>query len=90
MRKSRTLPLASGLIGQEYGSVYGQLEVTLTDYETIHILIRRKPYSGDSDIKFSMPFTDLKEMIAILGEAHEKLNDNWLSMIAAKELKAHT
>ncbi len=90
MGKSRTLPLAGGVIGQESGSAYGQLEVTLTDYKTVHILIRRKPYSGDSDIKFSMPFTDLKEIIIILDEAQEKLNDNWLSMVAIKELKVHT
>lgn len=89
MGKPRTIPLASGLIGQESGSMYGQLEVTLTDFKTVHILIRRKPYSGESNIKLSMPFTDLKEIIIILGEAHEKLNDKWLSMIATKELSAH-
>lgn len=90
MEKSRTIPLASGLLGREYGSIYGQLEVSLADYKTIHIAIRRKPYTDLSDIEFSVPFTDLKEIIIVLCEAQEKLNGHWLSIIATKEAKARS
>lgn len=81
MRRLRTIPLVSGLIGHNQGSSYGQLEVTLTDYKTIHISIKRKPYSGKSDVKFSVPFADLREIIDFFQDAQKKLDGYWLSMI---------
>jgi len=87
MGKSRTIPLARGLIGGETSFIYGQLEMFLTNYDNIKIVIKRKPYSNLSDVKFSIPITDLQDLINILREAKEKLADHWLSRAATIELK---
>lgn len=87
MGKSRTIPLARGLIGGRAGAIYGQLEVFLTNYSNAKIVIRRKPYSGHSDIKFSLPCTDLQDIINILQEAKEQLDAQWLSRVAVTELR---
>ena len=88
MGKSRTIPLARGLVCGETSTIYGQLEVVLTSYKNIKIVIKRKPYSGHSDVKFSIPYTDLQDIIDILKKAKEKLDEYWLSRIATTELKA--
>jgi len=82
MGKSKKIPLVSGLIGREAHSIHGQLEVSLINYDTIHIAIRRKAYSGLSDVKFSVPDTDLQEIIDILSEAKRKADTYWLSRVA--------
>ena len=81
MRRLRTIPLANGLLGGSQGSTYGQLEVTLTDYKIVKILIKRKPYTGQSNVKFSIPFSSLRELIDLLNFAQERLDGHWLSMI---------
>ena len=88
MGKSRTGPLARGLIAGETNPIYGQLEISLINDNNIQILIQRKPYSGHSDIKFSIPYTSLQSIVDVLYEALEKLDDTWLSRIATTELKA--
>jgi hypothetical protein len=87
MRKSRTVPLARGLIAGETNPIYGQLEVSLVNNNNIQVLIQRKPYSGHSDIKFSIPYTSLQSIVDVLHEALEKLDDTWLSRMATKELE---
>jgi hypothetical protein len=87
MGKSRTVPLARGLIGGKASSIYGQLEVFLTNYSNIKIVIKRKPYSGHSNIKFSIPCTDLQDVIDILQEGKAKLDAHWLSRVAIRELR---
>jgi len=82
MGKSKTIPLARGLVGGETSAIYGQLEVFLTNYKNIKIVIRRKPYSDRSDVKFSIPFTDLEDIVDILCEALEELDSYWLSRVA--------
>jgi hypothetical protein len=84
MRRLRTIPLASGLLGPNQGSTYGQLEVSLTDYKIVHILIKRRPYTGQSDVKFSIPFSSLRELIELLTDAQERLDVYWLSMITKR------
>lgn len=88
MAKSRTIPLARGLIGGETTEIYGQLEVFLTNYKNVKVVIKRKPYSGHSDVKFSVECTDLQDIINILNKAKEKLDEYWLSRVAIAELKA--
>jgi hypothetical protein len=88
MRKSRTVPLARGLIAGDTTPIYGQLEISLINDSNIQIMIQRKPYSGDSDIRFSIPYTSLQSIVDVLNEACEKLDDTWLSRIATTELKA--
>jgi len=88
MGKSRTIPLARGLVGGEASAIHGQLEISLVNYKNIRILINRKPYTGHSNVKFSMPCTDLQNLIDILTLAKEKLDDYWLSRVATTELKA--
>ena len=87
MAKSRTIPLARGLIAGEDEPVYGQLELSLTNYKNIRIVIRRKPYTGRSNVKFSISSSNLQEFIDILQEAKEKLDETWLSRVATKEFK---
>lgn len=82
MGKSKKIPLASGLIGSEARSIHGQLEVSLINYDTVHIAIRRKVYSGLSDVKFSVAETDLQDIIDILNEAAKKIDTYWLSKVA--------
>jgi len=84
MGKSKKIPLASGLIGSEARSIHGQLEVSLINYDTVHIAIRRKVYSGLSDVKFSVAETDLQDIIDILNEAAKKIDTYWLSKVAVK------
>ena len=87
MGKSKTIPLSRGLVSGETDPIYGQLEVSLINSKNIKIVIRRKPYSGQSDIKFSIPSTSFQSVIDILYEAKEKLDDIWLSRVATTELK---
>ncbi|MDH5783482.1 MAG: hypothetical protein OEZ35_07465 [Candidatus Bathyarchaeota archaeon] len=84
MGKSKKIPLASGLIGREARSIHSQLEVSLINYDTVNIAIRRKVYSGLSDVKFSVADTDLKDIIDILNEAAKKIDTYWLSKVAVK------
>ena len=87
MVKSRTIPLACGLIAGEDEPVYGQLELTLTNYKKIKIVIKRKPYTGRSNVKFSISSSNLQRIIDILQEAEEKLDETWLSRVATREFK---
>ncbi|MDH5448860.1 MAG: hypothetical protein OEY24_08680 [Candidatus Bathyarchaeota archaeon] len=88
MGRSRTIPLARGLIAGETTPIYGQLEVSITNNSDIKIVIRRKPYTGRSDVKFSISSTSLQRLIDILQESKEKLDDIWLSRVATRELRA--
>ena len=87
MGKSKKIPLVSGLIGRETHSIYAQLEISRTDYDTINIAIRRKAYSGLPDIEFSVADTDLQDIIDILEEAQNKVDSYWLSRIATTEVQ---
>lgn len=87
MGKSKRIPLVSGLIGREARSIHGQIEISLIDYDTVHLAIRRKAYSGLSDIEFSVPDTDLQDIIDILNEAKKKVDAYWLSRIATSQSK---
>ena len=87
MGKSKTIPLARGLIAGETDPIYGQLEISLINDKNIQVMIRRKPYSGHSDISFSIPHTGLQSIFHVLHEASEKLEDTWLSRIATTELQ---
>lgn len=84
MGKSKKIPLVSGLIGREARSIHGQLEVSLINYDTVHIAIRRKAYCGLSDVKFSVADTDLQDIIDILNEAKKKVDTYWLSRVGVK------
>ena len=86
MRKSK-IPLASGLIGSKGQAVHGQLEVTYVNYDSVHVAIWRKVYSGLSDVNFSVADTDLPDILEILAEAQEKINGYWLSRISTKKIK---
>ena len=94
MGKTKKIPLAKGLIGREAGSIHSQLEVSLVNYDTVHIAICRKTYSGLSDVEFSIADTDLQDIIDILSEAKRKVDTHWLSKIAVerqgKNKTAHT
>ncbi len=87
MGKSKTVPLARGLIGGKVGAIHGQLEVFLTNDSYIKITFKRQPYSGHSNIEFSMPCTDLQDIIDILQEGKDQLDAQWLSRVATQELK---
>jgi hypothetical protein len=87
MVKTKMTPLAKGLIGSQAHSIHGQLEVTCTNYGTVHIRIWRKMYSGLPDVNFSVADTDLPEIIEILTEAKKKINGCWLSRISANTIK---
>jgi len=84
MGKKKKIPLANGLIGREAHSIHGQLEVSLINYDTVHIAIWRKTYSGLSNVKFSIADTDLQDIIDILSEAKRKVDTYWLSKIAVE------
>ncbi len=84
MGKSKRIPLVSGLIRREARSIHGQIEISLIDHDTVHVTIRRKAYSGLSDVEFSIPDTDLPEIIDILNEAKKKADTYWLSRVAVK------
>ena len=87
MGKEETVPLARGLVGGETDPIYGQLEIFLNNYKNVRITIKRKPYSGRSDVKFSIPYTSLQSMMEILHEALDKLDNIWLSRTATTELR---
>ena len=87
MGKSKKIPLVSGLIGSKARSIHGQLEVSLINYDTVRIAIRRKIYSGLSNVKFSVAETDLQDIIEILTEANKKIETYWLSRIATTKVK---
>jgi len=84
MVKLKKIPLVSGLIGREARSIHGQLEVSLINFDTVHIAIWRKTYSGLSNVEFSVADTDLEDIIDILNEAKEKIDAYWLSRMAVK------
>jgi hypothetical protein len=84
MEESKKIPLARGLLGREIHSIYGQMEVSLINYDTVHIAIWRKPYSGLSDVEFSVSETDLKAIINILTEAKKKADTCWVERAALK------
>ena len=91
MEKSKKIPLASGLIGRANHSISGQMEVSLISYDTVHIAIRRKAYSGLSDVEFSVSEIHLQEIIDVLTEGKKKLDTDWLSRTALKiQSKAQT
>jgi hypothetical protein len=87
MKKSKMIPLAKGLLGGDTTVIHGQLEVFLTNYDTIKIIILRKPYGGGSDVKFFIESVDLQDVISILSEAKKRSDDYWLSRVAMTELK---
>ena len=84
MGESKKIPLASGLIGRANHSISGQVEVSFISYDTVEIAIRRKAYSGLSDVEFSVPDTQLQEIIDVLTEGKKKLEADWLSRAAFK------
>jgi SPX domain protein involved in polyphosphate accumulation len=90
MRKSKKIPLVSGLIGSKSRSIHGQLEASYINYNTVKIELKRKPYTGLSDVKFSISDTDLADIVQILNEANQKIEAYWLTKISPKrrELKA--
>ncbi len=88
MANSKTIPLARGLIVGETAPIYGQLEISITNHNNIKFILRRKPYSGQSDLKFSIPSPSLQSFIDVLHEAREKLDDIWFSRVAKTELNA--
>ncbi len=88
MGKSKKIPLVSGLLGLESGSIYGQIEISLSDHDTVNIVIRRKAYSGLPDITFSLKDTDLKDFIGVLEEAKKKVDAYWISRLATASVKA--
>ncbi len=90
MGKSKKIPLVSGLIGRKARSIHGQLEASYIDYNTVRIELKRKLYTGLSDVKFSIADTDLADTIQILNEANQKIEAYWLTKISPKrrELKA--
>ncbi|UCG37495.1 MAG: hypothetical protein JSV64_04290 [Candidatus Bathyarchaeota archaeon] len=86
MGKSKTSPLSRGLIGGKSSSIYGQLEVTLVNHKEVKVVIRRKPYSPHPDVSFSIPSTDLEDVIDIMLDAKDQLDALWLSSVATQEL----
>ena len=84
MGESKKIPLTNGLIGRANHSISGQIEVSLIGYDTVYIAIRRKAYSGLSDVEFSVSDTQLQEIIDILTEGKKKLDTYWLSRAALK------
>jgi SPX domain protein involved in polyphosphate accumulation len=90
MGKSKKIPLVSGLIGSKARSIHGQLEASYINYNTVKIELKRKLYTGLSDVKFSIADTDLADIIQMLNEAHQKIEAYWLTKISPerRELKA--
>ncbi len=86
MADQKIIPLTRGLIVGETAPIYGQLELFLTDYKNIEIVIRRKPYTGLPDIEISMSCTSLQSFLSLLQEAKDKLDEIWLSRTATIEL----
>jgi len=84
MGKSNKISLVSGLIGREDHSIHGQLEISLINYDTVHIAIWRKAYSGLSNVRFSVADTDLQDIINLLIEAKKKVDTYWLAKVAVK------
>ncbi len=82
--KSKKVPLATGLIGRGTRSINGQLEVSLINYDTIHIAIWRKAYCGLPDIEFSVADADLQDVIDVLNEAKSKADSYWLAKAAVR------
>lgn len=90
MGKSKKIPLVSGLIGSKSRSVHGQFEASYINYNTVKIELKRKLYTGLSDVKFSIADTDLADIVQMLYEANQKIEAYWLTKISPKrrELKA--
>lgn len=76
------------MLGRESGSIYGQIEVSLSDHDTVNIVIRREAYSGLPDIEFSITDTDLQDFINVLEEAKKKVDAYWISRLATTSVKA--
>jgi len=72
MEESKRIPLLSGLVGRTSGSIHSRLEVSLVNYDTIHVAIRRQAFCGLPDVEFTIPDTDLQEVIDLFGEAKKK------------------
>lgn len=90
MEESKKIPLASGLIGRASQSISGQMEVSFINYDTVHIAIWRKAYSGLSDVEFSVSETNLQEIIDILTEAKKNVDTCWVARAALKtQSEAH-
>ncbi len=87
LTRSRKIPLARGLIGGKTDPIQGQLEVHLTNYKRVDIMLKRKAYSGHRDIRFSIPSIDLQDMMDILYEAKTKIEEQWLSTVATTEVQ---
>ena len=85
MVKSNAIPLSNLLIPGESEPVYGQLEISLINRNKIKITIIRKPYTGHTDIKFTIPSSNLQLLIDTLQEAQMKLDETWLSRVATIE-----
>jgi len=85
MEEPKRTPLANGLIGRKSGSIHGQLEITLINYDTIHIAIWRKAFCGQDDIEFSVPAASFQDIMNIIEEARKKAeNYYWISRVPAK------
>jgi len=84
MGESKRIPLVKGMIGHKSNSVNGQVEVSLINYDTIHVAIWRKMFSGLPDVEFFMPDADLQEIIDILSEAQRKVDAHWLERLSLK------
>jgi len=87
VEQPKKIPLANGLIGHRASSTSGQLEVSLVNYDTIHIALWRKALCGLPDIEFSISETDLRDIIDILNEASEKADYYYLSLSAERARK---
>jgi len=87
VEQPKKIPLASGLIGHKAGSTNGQLEVSLVNYDTIHIAFWRKTFCNLPDIEFSISQTDLQDIIDTLNEANKKADDYYLSLSLARARK---
>ncbi len=83
-RKSKKIPLATGLVGHKARAIHGQLEVSLINYDTVHITLWRNAYSGLSNVRFSVADTDLQDIINTLNEAKNKADSYWLAKFAAQ------
>ncbi len=81
----KEIPLASGLIGRE-DSISGQLEVALVNYDSIRIGLKRKVYSGLTDVIFLISDSDMQDLLNVLNEAKEKLDGYWLSRVTATKI----
>ena len=90
MERSKAVPLTRGLIAGDTDPIYGQIEISLIDDQSVEISIQRQPYSGQPDIKFLIPQTSLQNLLDALHEAREKLDAAWLSRVAKQEAQTQS